>query len=170
LRKTKNLILLSLLIALDIVLTEVAKMLPFASIVRISLSFIPISAAAILFGPIPAGVAGALADIISFMLFPSGTYFPGFTASGFIAGALFALVLYKRRPSVWRAIVASVLVTLIVDVTLNTVWLVVLMPGSTFWALFTPRLVKSLLMLPFEVFIIFGLWPVLVKLRQRVAG
>jgi ECF transporter S component (folate family) len=166
-KKTKTIVFLGLLIALNVVLTEVAKLLPFASIVRISLSFIPIAAGAMMYGPIPAGVAAALADIISFFIFPDGAYFPGFTASAFIAGLLFGMALYKKQPSVIRTFAASFFVILFVDVSLNTIWLYILMPGNTLWALFLPRLIKSLLMIPFETFIIFALWPVLERLRIK---
>ena len=167
LKKTKMIVFLGLLIALNVVLTEVAKLLPFSNIVRISLSFIPIAAAAILYGPVPAGAAAAAADIVSYFLFPDGAFFPGFTLSAFIAGTLYALVLYKKKPSIVRALIASVLVILIVDASLNTVWLYMLMPGNTLWALFVPRLIKSLIMIPIETLVIFGLWPVLLRLKQR---
>ena len=167
-KKTKTIVFLGLLIALNVVLTEVAKLLPFANIVRISLAFIPIAAGAIMYGVVPAGVDAALADIISFFMFPSdGGYFPGFTVSAFIAGVIFALILYKRQPSILRALFAAVLVIFVVDVSLNTIWLYILMPGSTLWALFLPRLIKSLLMIPFETFTIFALWPVLERLRIK---
>lgn len=166
-KKTKMIVFLGLMIALNVVLTEVAKLLPFATIVRISLSFIPIAAGAIMYGPVPAGAAAALADILSFFIFPTGAYFPGFTASAFLAGVIFALILYKNRPSILRTLTAAVLVILIVDVLLNTIWLYMLLPGYTLWALFVPRFIKSLIMIPIETFVILALWPVLVRLRLK---
>ena len=166
-QKTRMIVFLGLMVALNVILTEIAKLLPYASIVRISLSFIPICAAAVFYGPIAAGVAAALADILSFFLFPSGAYFPGFTFSAFVAGILYALLLYKKKPSLPRSFFASLLVILVVDALFNTIWLYMLMPGKTLWALFLPRFVKSLIMLPIETFIIFPFWRVLDRLRIK---
>lgn len=157
------------MIALNVVLTELAKLLPFAQIVRVSLSFIPIAAAAVLYGSVPAGVSAALADIISFFIFPDGAYFPGFTASAFLAGIFFGILLYKKKPSLIRTFTAAFFVILFVDVSLNTVWLYMIIPGKTFLALFVPRLIKSLLMIPIEAFTIFAIWPVLERLRMKNA-
>ena len=166
-KNTKMIVFLGLMIALNIALTNVAKLIPGANIVRISVAFIAISASAMMYGPIWAGVAAALADLISFLLFPAGTFFPGFTLSAFIAGALFGLLLYEHKPSILRALIASLLVIVVVDVSLNTVWLFLLIPGKTLLALFVPRFIKSLIMIPIETFVVYELWRLIAKLRPK---
>ena len=88
---TKTLTLMGLLIALEIVLSR------FLSInawnIRIGFSFVPIAAAGMLLGPIPAGIVAAAADILGATLFPSGPFFPGFTLTAFLTGTLLGVFL-----------------------------------------------------------------------------
>ena len=44
--------------------------------------------------PISAGVAYAIGDILGMMIFPSGSYFPGFTLTAFLTGVIYGVVLY----------------------------------------------------------------------------
>ena len=65
---------IAMLLALRVVLGMFANLtLPaFGSMVKLSAAFLPIAVAGIMFGPVPAALVGALGDIISFMLVPTG--------------------------------------------------------------------------------------------------
>ena len=75
----RTIVYLGVLTALEIVLNR------FLSInawnIKIGFSFVPIVVAAILYGPIAAGIVAALCDFLGAILFPIGAYFPGFTES-----------------------------------------------------------------------------------------
>ncbi|MBN1623933.1 MAG: folate family ECF transporter S component [Clostridia bacterium] len=159
---TRKLVILSFLTALTIVL---ARFLSFqVQILRISLEFIPILIAAILFGPIAGGIVGAVADVIGFMMFPTGTFFPGFTISAFTTGIIYGLFFYKKQITWFRAITGTLVKLLIVDLLMVGTWLVILykMPLA---ALIPTRLLKIAVMLVFEtVFVYFGVRPILSRL------
>ena len=110
LRELKNvraLAAIAMLLALRVVLGMFANAtLPmFGNTVKLSAAFIPIAVGGAMFGPVPAALIGALGDVISFVIAPTGGgYFPGFTISGLLTGLVygFALGLSTRcwsRPS-----------------------------------------------------------------------
>ena len=120
---------IAMLLALRVVLGIFANstLAIFGNTVKISGAFIPISVAGAMFGPIPAGLVGALGDIISFMLNPtSGGYFPGFTISGLLTGIIYGYALYKNDVTLPRVITGWVVNMLLVETFLNAYWLLVL--------------------------------------------
>ena len=44
-----------------------------------------------MYGPLSAGVAYALGDLLGMMIFPNGSYFPGFTLTAFLTGVIYGL-------------------------------------------------------------------------------
>ena len=105
---------------------------------------------------------GALADILKYMVNPTGPFFPGFTISGFFGGLIYGMVLYKKPLSIKRIIIANTLVTVLVNLLLNTYWLTLLY-GNAYMALLPARIVKQLIMLPIEVILFYAVAKVLVK-------
>lgn len=149
--KLKGLIQVSLLVAMEIVLTRFMSIS--TPIMRIGFGFVPIAICAIMFGPVWAGIAGAMADFIGATLFPIGTFFPGFTLSAALTGIVFGLFLYKKKES-WLPLAAAVAINcLIISLLLNTYWLTVLV-GKNFLVLMPVRIVENLIMIPIQFFVI----------------
>ena len=88
--------IIALMVALEIVCTRLLTVTtPF---IRISFGFLPIAIVAIKYGPLQAGAAYIMADLIGFMLFPSGfAFFPGFAITAFLTGCVYGIFMYKRR-------------------------------------------------------------------------
>jgi ECF transporter S component (folate family) len=154
--KTKTLVFVSLLIAMEVIFT---RFLSFQTpIVRIGFGFIPIAFAGILFGPIVGGLAGAAADIIGMMLFPvGGNYFPGFTLSAFLNGAIYGVFLHDKPVGFLNIAKSVVFIVLFIDIGLNTLWLSILMKKAVA-ALIIPRLIKNIAMLPIQIITIQIIW------------
>ncbi len=93
--KVKVLVNVALLVAMEVVLARFLSIN--TPIVRIGFGFVPIAICGMLYGPMMAGVAGAMSDIIGAVLFPTGAYFPGFTVSAALTGIVFGLFLYNRK-------------------------------------------------------------------------
>jgi len=93
---------------------------------------------------------------------PTGPFFPGFTISGFYGGLIYGMVLYKKPLSIKRVIAANTLVTILVNLLLNTYWLTLLY-GNAYMALLPARIVKQVIMLPIEVILFYAVARVLVK-------
>jgi len=165
-KKTLPLVTMGLLIALTVALTELSKFMPFSNVVRISFGFVAVAAAALLLGPLSGGIVAALADILSFFMFPTGAYLPGLTLSALLAGVIYGLVLYKKKPSILLTAIAATAVCLLIDAGLTTFFLYLAYPG--FQVYIIPRIIKSLVMIPVQTFIIYALWRFFIK--QKLFG
>ena len=136
---TKKLITLGVLVAMDVVLTRFLSINAWNT--RIGFGFVPMVIAAMMYGPLSAGVVAALADIIGAILFPTGPYFPGFTFSAFLMGIVFGMFLYKDH-SLWRIIVSVLITQFVISLFLTTFWISTLY-GAKYAALLATRVVQS---------------------------
>ena len=114
---TRMLTVMSILVALEVIIARFGTIRPTESL-KISLDFIPIVVAAILFGPVPAVIVSILADILGAFLFPVGPYFPGFTFTAALTGLLYGVLL--RDSQTMPRIVTAVLIQQIVLSTFST--------------------------------------------------
>ncbi len=151
----KKLVIIGLMIALNIILVRFLRIQ--TPMLRISFGFLPIAIVAILYGPIWAGMAAAISDVIGITLVPIGTPFFGFTLTAFLSGAFYGLFLYKK-PVNYRQIMLAVLpVSLVCQLVLDTYWLHLLM-GKSVIALLPLRLAKVAIMFPVQVLAIYFVW------------
>jgi ECF transporter S component (folate family) len=165
LKKTKMIVFLGLMIALNVVLS---RFLSFSSgWMRIGVSFIPVVVGAMLCGPVLGGMAAAVADVLGFFIVSTGGYIPGITISAFLSGAIFGLLLYKKDRSVSRILISSAISCLVIEAGLNSYWLYLAIPGNTFMSIFLWRLVYNIIMTAVETIVIYELWPVLMRLKLR---
>lgn len=121
---------------------------------RISLTFMPVAWASMLFGPLAGGITGAIGDIIGWAINPVGPFFPGFTVSGFVTGIIYGLFFYKKEITWKRVIFAAVTMIFVVEVGLNSIWLNIL-TGNAYKALIVARLIKALITTPIQVLILY---------------
>lgn len=140
-------------------LTALTAILGFFTIVigdfiKIQFSFLSMGVAASMFGPVVSGILGGLSDIIAFMIKPTGTFFPGFTLNAVISGTIYGIFLYNKKISVKRIFAAQLLITLIVELGLSTLWLDILY-GQGFLAILPMRIVKSVVMLPINTAMLY---------------
>lgn len=152
----KTLVYLAMLAAIQIVLTRFLSIQ--TPILRIGFGFIPYILTAMLFGPIIGGIYGVVTDFIGVLLFPTGGgYFPGFTLSAFLGAFIYGLFLYKKPKKLWRFALSIILVTLIVDICLNTYWLTIL-TGKSAYALLPVRITKDSIMATIKIILMPIIW------------
>ena len=144
----KKLIQISLLIAIEVILTRFCSIQ--TPIVRIGFGFLPIAIIAMMYGPLSAGIAYTIGDLLGVALFPSGAFFPGFTLTAFLTGVVYGVFLYNK-PVTWTRIVGAVLVIdIILNLGLDTYWLSILM-GKGLIGLLPTRLLEEAIMIPLRV-------------------
>lgn len=163
----KLIVHVAILIALEVVLSRFLSIS--TSIVKIGFSFVPIAICAMMYGPVWAGIAGAIADFIGATLFPIGAYFPGFTLSAALTGVVFGLFLYKKKGN-WAQLAGAVLINcVVISLLLSTYWLTILW-GDSFLVLLPTRIIQNLVMIPIQ-FIVLRLLqrPVAIYIKRRVA-
>ena len=164
--KTKTIVTLGLLVAMDIILNR------FLSInawnIKIGFSFVPIVIAAILFGPIHGAIVGGLGDFLGAMLFPIGAYFPGFTVSSAAMGLVWGLLLHKSQPMV-KIIGATLINQFIIGLVVNTYWISVLY-GSPYGPLFVTRIVQAAILTLVQIVGIFGISKAVPRFEKELKG
>lgn len=152
---TNQLVVMALLIALEIILTR------FLSIetptLRIGFGFLPVAIMAIMYGPWWTGAAGIVGDLVGMALMPKAAFFPGFTLTAFLTGVIFGFILYKKKVTWKRTLVAAIAVNVICSLCLDTLWLS-MMYGDGFLILLPTRLLKVIIMIPLETLIIYTVW------------
>lgn len=153
---------LGVMIALEIVLSRFSI---HTSDLKIGFGFVPIVVAAALYGPIAGGIVGAIGDVVSAILFPVGSYFPGFTVTAFLTGAIFGLFLYKKDSI--RNVIFSVLLTqAVISQFVNTYFISVLY-GNPYWPLFVMRLAQTAAMSAVQIVIIILLSKKLIPILKK---
>lgn len=159
---TKNLTLMALLTALEIVLSRFLSLSAWNT--KIGFAFVPVVLAALLLGPLPAAIVAALADFLGALLFPVGAYFPGFTLTAFLMGLCYGFFLYRKQ-SFWRILGAVAVHQLLLSLLLNTLWISILY-GSPYKALLVTRLPQCAILSAVQLVII----PLIVQLLPRLKG
>ena len=159
---TETLVCTSIFIALTILFTDVFSIqTPF---LRLSFGFLPIAIFAAIFGPLPAGIMAAAADILGTAIFFPGIFFPGFTLSSFLSGILYGLFLHHRQPG-WPAIITPfLLIFFFIDLGLNTLWLIQLYHKAA-EAFFLSRLIKCSICLPIQIGLFYLIYRPIAKYR-----
>lgn len=165
LTKVYPLVMCGVLVALSITLRFL--MIPITPDNRISLSFIAMTVAGYLLGPIPAMIIGGVSDILGYIIYPAGgAYFIGFTISSMLSGLIYGLCLYKRsfKTLVLWTILAMLLVTFFVNIVLNTCWLSILYQKA-YVILSSARIIKNFAVFPMHVIVTVAVLGVLDKTR-----
>lgn len=162
----RTIALMGVLMALRIILSQFLSIT--TGFVKISFFFIPVVIMAILFGPIIAGSANALCDFIGAMLFPAGgLYFPGFTLTAFLSGIIYSSFYYKKDLTLKRIIIVNIIVTFILSLPLNTLWLY-MMQGNAVFAFLPARIISSSIMCVVQIFITYAMVNVNVFQKQII--
>ena len=163
-RSTKKLVLLSVLVALQIILARFCSFNAWNT--RIGLGFIPVALAGIFYGPIPAAVVGILGDILGALLFPSGTYFPGFTLTAACMGLSFGFFLKNGRLQLIRILMAVGVNQIVFSLGMNTLWISILY-GSSFAVLLPVRAMQVAVIAPIQIVILLALSKVVKRADLR---
>lgn len=93
--KTKKVCSVAMLIALTVVLSFLSGFLRVGNITKISLSFVPVYFAAAIYGGLTGGLVGALADIASYIINPTGPFLWPLSVIEFFYGFIFGILFYK---------------------------------------------------------------------------
>lgn len=140
-KRIRFLVCIAMLSAMQVVLSRFLSIQ--TPIAKIGFGFVPVMFAGALYGVGGGALAGALSDVIGALLFPSGSYFPGYTLTAALSGAVYGWLLYRRydiaqlppkecgksrflfalRHGLVRILLAYVITTLSVTLALNTFWI-----------------------------------------------
>lgn len=146
----RSIAIMGLLIALTVVLSRLVSIE--TTFLKVSVDFIPKIIMGILFGPMWTGLGCVVADLAGMALFPKAPFFIGFTVNAFIEGAIFGTFFYKKEITWKRAFLATLTVTLVINLMLTPLWLAVMYNVPLFsWAVWGIRLLKTAIWFPVQV-------------------
>ena len=168
---------LAMLIAMGIMLERFPGLSINNAGLKLGFAFIPPMLAAIMYGPVEGAIVYGLVDLIGALLFPFGTYHPGFTIVAAIMGFVMGVFLNKRPFAFaksgfeWKKIrffpniiLPVVINCLLLGLVVNTFWVSQLYGSRTYGGWFVYRLVEYAILVPAEIIMI----PVLLKLCERL--
>ena len=152
-----NIAYIGALIALQVVLGNLVQIAMLTK--QMNFGFLPIAVGGYLFGPVGGLLVAALGDVVGTILFGTGAYFPGFTVTAALVGAVYGWILFPKYHR-WvsgccksragglliRAAIASVTVA-IIYILLNSYWLTFFI-GKGYWAILIGRLPFYLVEIP----------------------
>ena len=178
---TKALVAMAMLLALRLALGYDTN-IQITESIKIGFTIFPTTIACMMFGPIPGLAMGGAADLIGFILKPTGPFFPGYTLDSMVAGFIYGCFFYRREKlTLWRVMAALATVTVVVNLCMTTSWVSIQYGVKDFglffrdtgaaWesfrlkfaAIFGGRFVKNAIMYPINV---FGVYFFLTAVRE----
>ncbi|MCD6310160.1 MAG: folate family ECF transporter S component [Candidatus Eremiobacteraeota bacterium] len=168
--ETRKLVFLSAFLAITVFLNRISLHLPAGGVelVRVGIAGIPIVLSGLMFGPVAGGIVGALADIISFFLAPTGPYFPHFTMISALNGILPPLLLLNRRPPFsLPALVYSIVITRLVTHGILIPYFLHILLGAPYLTTLYAQLILQAVSIPIYIFVIKAFLAIFV---QRTSG
>jgi len=157
--KIQKILFTALFIASTVVLRRILSIQ--TPIITIGFSFVPIMLAAIMLDWRHTVFISTISDIIGALLFPSGSFFFGFTISAFLTGLIYGLILHQKefkinKSFIIRLIISTFLVTALINGLLNTIWVMMITKNAS--TLIIPiRILKQLVMIPIKIITILGI-------------
>ena len=151
----------AVLIALEIVLSRFLSLN--TPVLRVGLGFVPIALCGIMFGPVWAGAAGAIADILG-TLISGNAIFPPLTITAILTGISFGAFLHRKNARFFPNVVLCTLVNTVgLSLCLQTYWLS-LLQHLQYGVLFLTRLAQCGVL----VVLYLTLLPLLQKLAVKL--
>ena len=145
----KKIAILGMLLALNVVL---ARFSIHTLTVKVGFAFITLVISAMLYGPVEAGIIGALGDVLDYVINPVGAFFPGFTITAFITGLVYGFFL-KEKVTILRAIGAAGIAQFVIGLICNTYLLTILL-GKGFMALLPGRILQAVVLFVLQAVVI----------------
>ena len=91
---------------------------------------------------------------------------PLFALNEFLLGFIYGIFFYRKKITLKRVIVARIVVVVLINLTLTPLWLHLLY-GKAYIFYVQVRILKNLLMLPFDVFLLYTVLKTVSKLQKK---
>lgn len=160
LKKLETIVMTALLIAIGIILGYFSIQL--TDSIKIGISFVATQLTAVLYGPVVGGIMGGVADILKFIIKPTGAFFWGWTLNAIVGPVIYGMMLYKKKLTFLRIIVSKIVVAIVVNMFLGCLWSSMLY-GKGFWVLMGTKAIQQVIQVPIQSVIFY----IFVKALQR---
>ncbi|MDR0930674.1 MAG: folate family ECF transporter S component [Clostridiales bacterium] len=160
--KLKTLVICALLVSLNLVLDTMT--IQVNATLHISFKFLTIALAGAFYGWQIGAIVGGATDIIGFFAYPKGPFMWGFTISAILTGMIYGLILHKKRSFV-RCALAQITVCVVINIVLNTIWLIMLYGNTPAEIITLQRIIKNIILLPLEIIMLYGVLQVCKRVK-----
>ncbi|MCL1795804.1 MAG: folate family ECF transporter S component [Clostridia bacterium] len=164
LKDTRMLVFAALIVALRVAIKMIT--IPISQNLIIAFEFFPAALGSVVYGPIIALFSGAASDVLGWLLFPRGPFFPPYMLVPMLSGFLFALFFYRAPVTFIRSLLSKTSVNVLCNAILTTI-MIAWMQGRAALVLDIPRIIKNFGLLPFEVIALYivlrAIWPSLLR-------
>ena len=119
--KVKNISTISILFALMMI----CKLIPIPSgfgSLGLGFTYLIFAVITMIYGPLCGLVIGMLSDILGFFMGSGGIFFFGYTLNSMLAGFTYGLCFYKTKVTFTKCLMARVIVNLVINVVLGSIW------------------------------------------------
>lgn len=162
----------ALLIALDIAIKMLTSIytISVGDTIKISFAFVVLASIGMLYGPTMAFAAGAITDIIGFLVKPTGAFDIRYTFIEALGALIYGIFLYNAVNDKWllpRIVAAKSTVVIICNLWLTT-WANASISGKGILALLPARAIKNFAQLPVDIFILAVFLPIILKAYTSV--
>ncbi len=164
----RNLCVISMLIALDIVI-KLTINIQVNEFIKLSFAFVALSAVGMLYGPTVGFLAGLITDILGFIIKPTGAFDIRFTLIEAVGGLIYGLFLYNAVSGRWfvpRIVAAKATVVAVCNLWLTT-WALSSVMGRGFTAMLPARVASNLIQLPVDIVILAVFLPLILLAYNR---
>lgn len=121
----------------------------------ISFSYLALAINGYLCGPYVGAIVGGITDILKHFMKPDGDFFIGFTLNEILMGFVLGLLFYHRKHiSIKLCFFASLFNAVVLNTLLTPLWLYI-MYGNALLPIIGTRLIKNILLLPIETFLLY---------------
>lgn len=159
--QTRTITGMALLAALYILLNTLTINL--TPTLRIGFSFLALALSCSLYGFLPNVIFCLVVDFLGFMVHPDGPYMPAFALILMVKALIYSFFLYAQKISLYKIILAQLLVVVIANILLNPLILTFLYK-IPYWATVSERLIKNLICFPIECVVLVLFF----KLKDRL--
>ncbi len=147
LKEVRTLVMTAMLIAVGIILGQFS--IQVTETTKIGISFIATQLTAMLYGPVVGGIMGGVADILKFIIKPTGTFMIGYTISPILSSMIYGVMLYKKPIRLWRILAAKTVVAILINVLLGSFWNYLYM-GKAFLAMLPVKMLQQVIQVPLQ--------------------
>ena len=168
---TKTLVIAAMMIALRVATKGIA--VPIAPNLKLfnAASFIN-ALGAMIIGPVVCIPAAFLSDFLGVLLWEGlGTYFLPYVLTEIASSLIWALLLYRAKPTTWRVMIGRFSICILVNVLLGSVidmWWQEYFYGQATLALTLPRIAKNTFMFPIEAVVMTFFLGLMVPITNRM--
>lgn len=153
----------AMFIAIAVVLGFVSS-IQINEFIRIGFSTIPNEFVGLMFGPVVGVIMGGIADVLKFLVKPTGAFFPGWTFNAMLSSLIYGVAFYHKKFTFVRVLVANIIIALVVNLLFGTLWLSI-MYGDGFFTLLPLRAFKQLFSVPIDSVVFYLIAKVLLKIK-----